>query len=221
MIWSQKSLFTICWPNYVQNYTPEVTRIHCFEWSERHCVRNCTLSKASFAPKSGNFGNFEYRLYFQIPRETFVALSVWFLLTQYNVTLSKLYFTCQKMIFLFWTVWHFPIWWHMICNMISVTCQICASYALRHDVIYLGVAAGQFFERSLKVKKTKIWLKNRSTILTKNDPSHLLTLIFFLGKVQVIFFHVINHLLILKSYKLPEGNYGRLTTMIFHTAAPS
>ena len=99
MIWSQKSLFTICWPNYVQNYTPEVTRIHCFEWSERHCVRNCTLSKASFAPKSGNFGNFEYRLYFQIPRETFVALSVWFLLTQYNVTLSKLYFTCQKLIF--------------------------------------------------------------------------------------------------------------------------
>ena len=38
--------------------------------------KTVTLSKASFAPKSGNFGNFEYRLYFQIPRETFVALSV-------------------------------------------------------------------------------------------------------------------------------------------------
>ena len=63
---------------------------------------------------------FKNIVYFQIPRETrsnFDALSVWFLLTQYNVTLSKLYFTCQKMILFFWTVWHFPIWWHMICNM--------------------------------------------------------------------------------------------------------
>ena len=96
-------------------------------------------------------------IYFQIPRETrsnFDALSVWFLLTQYNVTLSKLYFTCQWMIFCsgqcdtyrFGDIWY-------------VTSQICASYVLRHGDIYrlprLGVAAGQCFERPSKLQSEK------------------------------------------------------------------
>ena len=105
-------------------------------------------------------------VYFQIPRETrsnFDALSVWFLLTQYNVTLSKLYFTCQWMIFCsgqcdtyrFGDIWY-------------VTSQICASYAPRHGDINrrprLGVAAGQCFERPSKLQSEK------NKILHENPP---------------------------------------------------
>ena len=65
--------------------------------------------------------------------------------------------------FSFWTVWHLPIWWHMICNKSNIR-FIC----LRHGDINrrprLGVAAGQSFERPSKLQSEK------NKILHENSP---------------------------------------------------